>query len=277
MHTFYANFLRNGAMLLAALALPASAETLLEQGYRQMYDQQFEQAHESFGRWEAEHPADPLGPVSDAAAYLFGELDRLDVLRSEFFASDSNFLAQHKLQPDPQAKQKFEAALAGETALAGQALAAAPADENALFANVLRMGLHADYVGLVEKRYLTSLGEVKQGRSLAERLIQQGSRNYDVYLAVGIENYLLSIKPAPVRWLLRAGGAQTDKATGIRDLTLTAEKGHYLLPYARMLLAVAALRDQDRGKAGEILGWLAREFPNNRLYREELSRLRKAP
>ena len=82
MHNFNTNFLRNGALLLAALALPATAETLLEQGYRHMYDQQFEEAHASFGQWEAAHPADPLGPVSDAAAYLFGELDRLNVLRS---------------------------------------------------------------------------------------------------------------------------------------------------------------------------------------------------
>ena len=263
--------------MLAALAFPAAAETLLEQGYRQMYDQEFEQAHESFGQWEAAHPADPLGPVSNAAAYLFGELDRLDVLRSEFFISDSSFLAPRKLQPDPQVKQKFEAALADSATLAGHALTAAPGDENALFANVLRLGLHADYLALVEKRYLTSLGEVKQGRSLAERLIQQNSTNYDVYLAVGIENYLLSLKPAPLRWFLRAGGAQTDKITGLRNLSLTAEKGHYLLPYARLLLALAALRDQDRQKAGEILGWLAREFPDNRLYREELSRLRRAP
>src|SRR5579863_662868 len=135
MRFFYANFPRDCALLLAALALPASAETLLEQGYRHMYDQQFELAHESFGQWEAAHPGDPLGPVSDAAAYLFGELDRLDVLRSEFFTSDSSFLAQRKLQPDPQVKQKFEAALAGEATLAGNALSAAPADENALFAN----------------------------------------------------------------------------------------------------------------------------------------------
>ena len=43
---------------------------------------------------------------------------------------------------------------------------------------------------------------------------------------------MLSLKPAPVRWLLRLGGAQTDKMEGIQKLQLTAEKGRYLRPYA---------------------------------------------
>ena len=60
---------------------------------------------------------------------------------------------------------------------------------------------------------------------------------------------------------------------GIQKLQLTATKGHYLLPFARLLLAVAALRDMDLPKAREGLAWLVAEFPDNRLYREELAKL----
>jgi hypothetical protein len=56
-------------------------------------------------------------------------------------------------------------------------------------------------------------------------------------------------------------------------LRLTAEKGHYLARFARLLLAVAALRDHDRATAKTILASLSLEFPANRLYRQELSRL----
>jgi len=48
-----------------------------------------------------------------------------------------------------------------------------------------------------------------------------------------------------VRWILQAGGAQTDRDKGVEDLRLTAERGLYLSPYARLLLAVAALRSND--------------------------------
>ena len=68
-------------------------------------------------------------------------------------------------------------------------------------------------------------------------------------------------------------GAETDKQNGLEKLRLTAEHGHYLMPYARLLLAVAALRDGDRHKARELLAWLATEYPHNRLYRDELAKL----
>ncbi len=97
---------------------------------------------------------------------------------------------------------------------------------------------------------------------------------YDAWFAVGIENYLLSQKAAPVRWILHSTGAQTDKETGVQKLALTAEKGHYLLPYARLLLAVVDLRDHAPQLAKEQLEWLAHEYPLNRLYKEELAKLR---
>jgi hypothetical protein len=96
---------------------------------------------------------------------------------------------------------------------------------------------------------------------------------YDAYLAVGVENYLLGVNPAPVRWFLRIGGAETNKDDGIAKLRITAEKGRYLAPYARLLLAVAALRDRDRETARRLLSGLAEEFPQNRLYRKELAQL----
>jgi chitinase len=57
-------------------------------------------------------------------------------------------------------------------------------------------------------------------------------------------------------------------------LRITAEKGRYLQPFARLLLAVAALRDHDKTQGNRLLQSLAAEFPHNHLYREELSRLR---
>ena len=45
------------------------------------------------------------------------------------------------------------------------------------------------------------------------------------------------------------------------------------IPNARLLLAVAALRDGDRTQALECLAGLAHEFPHNWLYATELARL----
>ncbi len=262
------------ALVFAADPSTTPPQTVLERGYREMYDLQFDQAHKTFQEWIAQSPEDPMGPVSDAAAYLFSELDRLHILQSEFFMHDDTFLSRQKPSADPQVKQQFDAALERSQQLATKSLQADPANQNAQFASLLRHGLHSDYMALIEKRYLASLGEVKAGRAIAEKLIAENPEYCDAYLAIGVENYLLSLKRAALRWLLRVGGAETDKNRGLENLTLTAEHGHYLLPYARVLLAVAALRDKNIARAKELLRDLVKQFPHNRLYGQELSRLK---
>lgn len=262
------------ALLLFAEPTTSAPSTPLDAGYRQMYNLEFDQAHQTFRQWGERHPDDPMAPVSDAAAYLFAEFDRLHILEIEFFTHDDAFLNRAKPSPDAKLKQSFDADLTKTQQLAEAALARDPGNQNAQFATLLRLGLHADYLAMIEKRYIASLSDGKASRAIAEKLIAADPGYSDAYLAVGVENYLLSLKSAPLRFLLRMGGAQTDKDRGIHDLLQTAEHGHYLLPYAKVLLAVAALRDKNTAWAKELLEGLAREFPHNRLYAQELARLR---
>lgn len=267
---------RTGLLLIAAasvLAAQATEVPTLDRGYRQLYNLQFAEAHQTFAKYQQQQPEDAMGPVSDAAAYLFSEFDRLRILQSEFWVHDEPFLDFHKPAADPAVKRQFEAALDRTQRLAETRLSKDPNDADALLAATLRMGLHSDYLALIEKRQMTALGEVKQSRLLAERLLAVHPDRYDAWLAVGVENYLLSLKPAPVRWFLQMTGARTDRETGLAKLRLTAEKGRYLLPFARLLLAVNDMRENAPAKAKVKLQWLASEFPNNRLYREELAKL----
>jgi hypothetical protein len=258
---------------MSARAATITAIPRIEAGYRQMYNLDFNLAHQTFADWERQHPEDPLGPVSNAAAYLFAEFDRLKILQSELFVEDGLFKRHPKVNPDPDVRRHFDAELSKAEQLSNDILGRAPRNADAMFAKILTLGLRADYLSLIEKRNLDALKIIKTGRETADQLLAIEPSYYDAYLAIGVENYLVSLKPAPVRWMLQMGGAQADRERGIQDLTLTAEKGHYLSPYARLLLAVAALRSKDRQRAHEILSELAREFPHNRLYTEELARL----
>jgi hypothetical protein len=176
--------------------------------------------------------------------------------------------------PDPNVRRLFDQDIARATTLASAALAKDPRNVNALFAKVLVAGLVGDYTALIEKKDLKALSIVKDGRAQAENLLKIDPNCYDAYIAVGVENYLLSLKPAPVRWFLHMTGAQTDKQIGLEKLSLTAANGHYLKPYARMLLAVAALRDKNEAKARELLQDLSSQYPQNRLYAKELAKLK---
>lgn len=262
---------------LAAVAAPnfspPPVNPMIDLGFRQMYDLNFDQAHRTFAQWEHEHPDDPLGPVSNAAAYLFAEFDRLNILHSEFFVDAGMFHRRPKVTADPTVRSAFDSELSKSQMLADSILQRLPNDADALFAKILTLGLRADYEALIERRDLDALKIIKDSRAAAEKLLSLQPHYYDAYLAIGVENYLFSLKPAPVRWFLQASGAETNKEKGVEDLRRTAEKGQYLSPYARLLLAVAAMRDKDTAKARDLLSELAREFPHNHLYAQELAHL----
>lgn len=262
-------------LVLFAVVAPASApkrDPLLEEGYRDMYNLQFDAAHQVFHRFQQQHPKDPMGPASDAAAYLFFAFDRQKILRSEFFTDDDNFTAKKQLVLDPRVKQNFEAALSLSKQLAASILQNSPDDTNALLATVTRTALHADFAALIEKRNIQALQEIKEARRAADKLLAICSSCHDAGLAIGVENYLLSQKSAPVRWVLTLTGAQADKEVGIQRLRVVAEKGYYFKPYAKVLLAIAYLRDGNKGATRQLLAELAQEFPLNDLFKEELQK-----
>ena len=259
-----------------ALAAPGGPpENELYAGWLRMYDLKFDDAHRTFAAWKRSHPDDSLGPASNAAAYLFSELARLGALESELFVDDSRFLGRARLRPDPAVKALFLQEIAQADRLADAALQRSGADPNALFVKSLTLGLRADNAGLIEKQSFAALSYTKAARVFSERLVQIKPDAADAYLGPGLENYLLSLKPAPLRILLQWTGSNVDRQKGLQQIRETALHGYYLEPFAKLLLAVAALRDNTPVRAREILGELHRRFPDNELYTREMVRIDK--
>jgi hypothetical protein len=269
-------FLLSVGLIALPPLLPAEDHpqaTELYGGWLKMYDLRFDDAHQSFAAWKHEHPEDSLGPASNAAAYLFSELARLGALESELFVDDSRFKNRPKLTPDKSKGAMFVQEIAEAEHLADASLRKSAVDPNALFVKSLTLGLRADYAGLVEKRSLAALDYTKQGRTFADKLLAADPQAFDAYLGPGLENYLLSLKPAPLRVLLRMTGSNVDREKGIAEIRQTAQYGYYLEPFAKLLLAVAAMRDNNPGGARQLLEELHRRFPDNELYFREMNRI----
>ena len=125
-----------------------------------------------FSAWQTQHPDDPVGPVSEAAGFLFSEFNRLGVLEAQFYENDSAFADRPKLSPDPQLKERFLSAITRAEKLAHDRLTKDPKDRNALFAQTLASGLQADYAALIEKRNLASLHYTKEASASAQQLLK---------------------------------------------------------------------------------------------------------
>lgn len=255
-----------------AADIPASGPSL-DHGFRLMYNLDFDAAHQVFASWQQQYPRDPMGSVGQAAGLLFAEFNRLGVLEAQFYEDDHKFENRRKLSPDPAVRAQFDSALDQAERSAQALLSANPKDRDALFAMTLAAGLRADYAALIDKSNLTSLRYTKQATAWAAQVLAVDPQCYDARLATGISKYIVGSMAAPVRWMLRLGGVAGDKKEGIAELQVTADRGRYLAPFARILLAIAYVRDHDKDRARQLLASLHQEFPDNPLFPHEIARL----
>ena len=261
------------AVLLAAPAARAEGPSSIERGYTLMYGLDFAAARQAFGAWRAEHPGDPLGPMSEAASMLFEELDRSGLLQAQFFVDDASLTTEKRSTLPPGLRERFDASLAEAETLARSRLAVDPRDCDALFALATVYGLRADYAAIVEGRGMAALSYTRQATRLARTLLDIAPDYADAHLSTGVSEYIVGNLAAPLRWILRIGGYRGNKARGIEELKVTAERGRLLGPFARILLGVAYLRERDTARAREVLVGLDREFPSNPLFAHELRRI----
>jgi len=269
----------HGLLLLLLLTSPLFAVdtsltgTPLNDGYHALYNLDFAAAHAHFQQWMTAHPEDCLGSASDAAAYIFTEFDRLGVLDIELFADDGRFTSRTRPAIDPALKQGFYDRIAQAERLADSALQHNPNDANAFYCKAVTSGMQADWASLIDRHEYGAYKFSELASRYAKEALAIDPTLYDANLAPGIENYMLSLKAAPIRWILGLAGAGTNKAEGVRLITLTAEHGHYLAPFARLMLAVGELRDGRVQQGKAILIGLSQEFPQNTLYQRQIARL----
>jgi hypothetical protein len=254
----------------AVAALPSAG---LDRGFGRLYDLDFTGAQKDFESWEKLNPENPMGPVSEAAAILFSEFSRLGVLEAQFYEDDSVFGARKKYAADPGQRALFEQQLTRAEDLAKSRLSRDARDRDALLAMTFAAGLRSDFAALIEKRNMASLHYTKEATAWAAQLLAADPDCYDAHLAGGVSRYIVGSMAAPVRWVLRLGGVSGDKAGGIAELQTTAAQGHLLAPFARILLAIAYVREKELPRARETLLALQRDFPDNTLFGRELTRL----
>lgn len=260
-------------VLLTISSLATAAESLpsLENGYRLMYGLQFDVAREELTQWQQRFPDDPRGPASQAASLLFAEFDRLGILEAQFYTKNTTFVSRARPKPDLELRKSFHEQLDRSQAMAKERLAKDPLNHDALFAMALVYGLRGDYASLIENENLTALRLTRQAADYAKMLLAVAPDYYDAYLATGISSYIIGNLFAPVRWMLRFAGYSGNAEEGIRQLKITAERGRLLAPFARLLLAIAYLRANDRTQARELLKGLSEEFPSNPLFAREIA------
>lgn len=277
-----------GAFLLLGVAIPVAARTTatgpssaatlqtvpeLDAAFHLMYELRFAEARSRLAAWQQDHPDDPFGYAALAATYLFEELYRQGVFTSAFFLDDKRFLEGIDARPDEERRRGFLDAIHRAQDLAGRRLAANPIDAEALFVHTISSGMLSDYTSLIEKRHLAALKFVREAEEYSRRLLAVEPGMLDAYVALGTANYIIGSLPGYKQFFLRLGGIHGDRARGMSQLAQAVNGGHYLQPFAKIMLALVSLREKEPDRARLLLQDLARDFPTNPVFKKELDLL----
>jgi hypothetical protein len=262
----------------AARPAPVQTDILhvpeLDAGFRLLYELKPAEARTQFKTWQKSHPEGALGYASEAASYLFEECYRQGVLTADFFLDVKRFLGKTPLKPDPQLRAAFFASDKHAQDSAQLRLKTNPDDPNALFAMSMSLGMQADYASLIDKRQLDSLKKIREADMYSKRLLQLAPEATDAYLGLGTANYIIGSLPGSKKFFLGFAGIHGDKKKGIEQLEIAAKRGHYLRPFAKILLALTALRETKPEVARTEFTELVAEFPGNPLFVTELAKLK---
>lgn len=272
--------LLGGVQVLISAAAPRQTQTEvlrvpeLEAGFRLLYELKPAEARTQFAARQKSHPEDPLSSAAEAASYLFEEFYRQGILTSEFFLDEDRFPGEIPVRADADLRKAFFAACKRAQDLSKLRLKTNPNDANALFAMTLTTGMQADYASLIDKKQLDGLRMIREADKLAKKLLAVAPEGADAYLTLGTANYIIGCLPAGKRFFLRFAGIRGDKRLGLKQLEIAATSGRYLRPFAKILLALAALREKKPDVAHTHLTQLVAEFPQNQLFATELAKLK---
>lgn len=250
---------------------PDPTPALLENGFHSMYGLDFQGARQEILAYQKARPEDPMGKAAEAASYLFEEFNSKGVLSSEFFLNDDKLLKGLEGKPEENANLPFVAANGAARHMAKEQLKSNPQDTNAMLVLAMVDGMESDYDQVIEKKQIPAVSLTKQAENEASTLLARDPNAIDAYVALGAGHYIIGCLPGYKRAFLWFGGIHGDRERGMEEMKKAASDGHYLRPFAKILLALAYRREHQPDQARVLLSELTEQFPTNPRFAYELS------
>ena len=223
------------------------------------------------GEYVVAAPQDPLG-YSLSAALCFYHLVA-GRLQTHHGNSIRHMILGQGIGLTPDLKQELGSCLHRAQALAQADLAANSQDQNAIFALCVAEGVNRDIMALVFKRWSPSFRHAQAATLRARQLLHLNPNAYDAYFVIGFSEYMIQEIPAIFRPFAKIPGIVGQTGRAIEFLDAAVRGGDYLREFARQMLVTVYAENGRERDALQVLGELTRDFPNNRAYQAEWTRL----
>jgi tetratricopeptide (TPR) repeat protein len=259
-------------LILAVMAasLAGAQQSLVEEGYSDFYNLDYDQAIAVFEKAIARDPADPNLHNHLAQALIFREMYRDGALESELVSGNNSFLRRAKLNPSPEVEKRTLEEIGTAMALSEARLKQNPKDTAAMYADGIAYGLRANYYWVVRKAWRDSLKDATAARKLHNRISELEPNNVDARLVQGLHDYIVGSLPLGYKMLGFLFGIHGDREKGIRTLQDVARNGKLNRVDAEVFLCALYRRENQSKLAVPLVEDLIRRFPRNYLLRMEL-------
>jgi len=245
----------------------APAPAIMERGWAELHDLDYEAATRSFRQVQRLDGSQPQGFLSEAVAVWLRELERRQDLDVARFIDARHFANPDGRVRDVAAEERIGRLLARARTLAETNLAERPDDVDSLYQLGTTYGVEAGFEATVRHRVGDALEAAKIAWRIQTRVIELDPEYWDAYFTLGLYDYTAGSLPAFVRWFAFLAGYHGDKARGIEQLELVAERGRSARRDAQVFLTVLYVRE---GRVEEALGLvhrLMRDAPHNHILR----------
>jgi tetratricopeptide (TPR) repeat protein len=254
---------------------PLNLDPQVRQAFQRFYILDYDGALSRFEKIQAENPDNPLAVDYVLDAVIFRELYRLDLLDTTFYAHDGFLNGKHVVAADHAVADRVNLLYTKAMDLSDQQLGKHPEDVDALFARGWGRSLHAVYIGLIERGFVSALHVALQARSDNEKVLRLDPRYIDAKLIVGVHQYVTGSLPFGLKLLAGAAGITGSKSKGINDLREAGARGVMTNVEARTALGLFLRREARYDEAIAVTKSLTEEYPRDFLFRLELANLTK--
>jgi tetratricopeptide (TPR) repeat protein len=254
---------------------PLNLDPQVRQAFQRFYILDYDGALSRFEKIQAENPDNPLAVDYVLDAVIFRELYRLDLLDTTFYAHDGFLTGKHVVAADHAVADRVNSLYTKAMELSDQQLGQHPEDVDALFARGWGRSLHAVYIGLIERGFVSALHVALQARSDNEKVLRLDPRYIDAKLIVGVHQYVTGSLPFGIKLLAGAAGITGSKSKGINDLREAGARGVMTSVEARTALGLFLRREARYDEAIAVTKSLTDEYPRDFLFRLELANLTK--
>jgi tetratricopeptide (TPR) repeat protein len=262
------------ALLLALAASPLGGQqSLVNEGFTDFYNLDYDQAIAVFAKAIARNPGQPDLHNHLAQTLIFREMYRDGALESELVSGNNSFLRRPKLNPTPQNEKRILDEIAKAMALADARLRQNPNDTAAMYASGIAYGLRANYYWVVKKAWHDSLKDATAARKLHNRISELEPDNVDARLVQGLHDYVVGSLPWTYKMLGFLFGIRGDKEKGIRTVQDVAKNGNQDRVEAEVFLCALYRRENQSRLAVPLVQDLIRRYPRNYLLRMELAQM----